>query len=120
MVKLKEKKRIARHKRIRKKVYSEKERHRVCVHRSLKNIYIQVVDDLKANTLLSCSTLNQEVKGKIGFGGNAAAAQVLGEVAAEKLKQKGITKIVFDRGGYLYHGRVKALADGLRKGGIIF
>jgi large subunit ribosomal protein L18 len=96
------------------------ERPRLCVHRSLKNLYIQVVDDSQARTLFSISTLNKELKGEVGYGGNKTAAERIGGLAAEKLKQKGITKVVFDRGGYSYHGRIKAVAEGLRKGGIVF
>jgi large subunit ribosomal protein L18 len=116
----KEKVRIARHKRIRKRLSSAKDRPRLSVHRSLKNIYLQVIDDQNANTLLSFSTLDKEIRARLGYGGNIAAAGLLGELAAEKLKQKGISKIIFDRGGYVFHGRIKAVADGLRKGGLIF
>jgi large subunit ribosomal protein L18 len=96
------------------------ERPRLCVHRSLKNLYIQVIDDVQAKTLFSISTLNKELKEKVGYGGNKAAAEQMGSLAAEKLRQKGITKVVFDRDGYSYHGRIKAVAEGLRKGGIVF
>jgi large subunit ribosomal protein L18 len=120
MLNLKERVRIARHNRGRKRISSTHDIPRLCVHRSLKNLYIQVIDDQQANTLFSLSTLSKELKGKLGYTGNIAAAQLLGEVAAEKLKQKGILNIVFDRGGYLYHGRIKALAESLRKGGIVF
>ena len=85
-----------------------------------RNIYIQVIDDQHANILISISTLNKEIKNKVNYGGNVRAAKILGELTAEKLKQKGINKIVFDRGGYHYHGRVKTVAEGLRKGGIVF
>lgn len=120
MIKSKEKVRIARHRRIRKHVSSSTDRPRLCVHRSLKNIYIQVIDDCKANTLFSYSTLNKEVKDKITYGGNIAAAELFGEITAGQLKKKGILKIVFDRGGYPFHGRIKAMAEGLKKGGMIF
>ncbi len=120
MPNLKEAKRIARHKRIRKHIESTVERPRLYVHRSLKNIYIQVIDDQNANTLFSLSTRSKELQEKIKYGGNVAAASMLGEAVAEVMKQKGITKIIFDRGGYLYHGRVKAVAEGLRKAGMIF
>jgi len=120
MLDLKEKKRIARHRRIRKRIGSKSGCPRLCIHRSLKNLYIQVIDDQKAHTVFCFSTLNKEMRNKLKFGGNVVAARLLGEVAAERLKEKGITKIVFDRGGYLFHGRVKALAEGLRKGGIVF
>ncbi len=120
MLDLKEKVRLARHKRIRKRMKSGLDYLRLCVHRNSKNLYIQVIDDQKANTLFSYSTLNKEIKEKCGYGGNVAAAQLLGEVVAEKLKHKGVTKIIFDRGGYLFHGRIKALAEGLRKKGMVF
>ena len=120
MLDLKERVRIARHRRIRKRTKSNPDCPRLCVHRSLKNLYIQVIDDQRANTLLSISTLNKEVKDKLDYGGNNVAAQILGELVAQKLKQKGINKIVFDRGGYLFHGRIKTVAEALRKGGIIF
>lgn len=117
---LKEKARIARHKRNRKKMKSNSKCPRISVHRSLKNIYIQIVDDTQAGTLLSVSTLDEAIKSKTGYGGNVKAASALGQLTAEKLKQKGITRVIFDRGGYPYHGRVKAIADSLRKEGIIF
>lgn len=95
-------------------------RPRLCVHRSLKNLYVQVVDDAEAKTLFSISTQSKELKDKVGYGGNKSAADSLGNAAAQKLKQKGITQVIFDRGGYAYHGRIKALAESLRKGGIVF
>ena len=120
MLNLKEKVRIARHRRNRKRIKSSNDRLRFCVHRSLKNLYIQVIDDQKANTVFSFSTLNKEIKDKTRYAGNVKGAMLLGELAAEKLKQKGIKKLVFDCGGCLYHGRIKAVAEGLRKGGIVF
>lgn len=120
MLNLKEKIRTARHQRLRKRIKSGPQHPRLCIHRSLKNLYVQVIDDQKANTLFSFSTLNKEVKNKAGYGGNVKAAQLLGETVAEKLKHKGIKTIIFDRGGYFFHGRVKAVAEGLRKGGIVF
>jgi len=119
MLSLKEKIRIARHKRSRQRIRSSAKYPRLCIHRSYKNIYIQAIDDKHALTLFSLSTLNKEIKEKIKYGGNITAAGLLGQVVADKLKQKGITKVVFDRGGYLYHGRIKAFAEGLRKAGII-
>ena len=120
MLDLKERARIARHKRVRKRLGSSPNCARLCVHRSLKNLYIQAIDDQQGNTIFSFSTLNKEIKDKLGYGGNVAAAQLLGEITAEKLKKQGITRIVFDRGGYLYHGRIKTVAESLRKGGIVF
>lgn len=93
---------------------------RLVVHRSLKNLYAQAVDDLQSKTLLSVSTQDKEVKQKFPYAGNIKAAEFLGEVFAKRAKEKGISKIAFDRGGYLYHGRVKAFAEGLRKGGLKF
>ena len=119
MLNLKEKVRIARHKRGRQHIKSNAACPRLSVHRSLKNIYIQAIDDQRANTLFSFSTLDKEIRQKIKYGGNVAAAEVLGQMVADKLKQKGIARVIFDRGGYLYHGRVKAFAEGLRKGGIL-
>jgi large subunit ribosomal protein L18 len=120
MLSLKERKRIARHRRIRKRIKSTPGCPRLCVHRSLKNLYLQVIDDGAGNTLHSFSTLKKEIKDKIPYRGNVAAAELLGEVVAKRLKQEGINRIVFDRAGYPFHGRVKALAERLRKGGIVF
>jgi large subunit ribosomal protein L18 len=112
--------RVARHDRIRKKVVGDSERPRLVVFRSLKNFYVQVVDDLKHRTLFSLSTQDKSVKAKFPYGGNIKAAQFLGEVFAKKAVEQGIKKIVFDRAGYAYHGRVKAFGEGLRKGGLEF
>lgn len=90
------------------------------MHRSLKNLQAQIVDDVKLVTILSLSTLAKEVKEKAPFGGNAKAARILGETLAELAVKKGIREIVFDRCGYVYHGRVKAFAEALRKGGLVF
>lgn len=96
------------------------EKPRLVVHRSLKNMHAQVIDDTQAKTLSSLSTLDKEIKKNLKTAGNVKAAAVLGEAFAARLKEKGITSIVFDRAGYLYHGRIKAFADGLRKGGLQF
>jgi large subunit ribosomal protein L18 len=103
------------HDRIRKKLQGTAERPRLNVYRSLNHIYVQVVDDLNGKTLVSAST----AEGKKS-GGNVAAAKEIGKAIAERAKAKGITKVVFDRGGYIYHGRVKALADAAREGGLQF
>ena len=109
--------RQARHTRLRKKVVGLPQRPRLCVFRSHKHLYVQIVDDLGGKTLKGWSTLDEPFK-SMAQRGNVAAAVALGKlVAAEALKQ-GITNVVFDRGGYLYHGRVKALADAVREGGI--
>ena len=105
------------HERIRKKMQGTAERPRLNVYRSLNHIYVQVIDDLHGKTLVSASTAEGEGKKS---GGNVAAAKQIGKAIAERAKAKGITKVVFDRGGYIYHGRVKALADAAREGGLQF
>jgi len=112
--------RIKRHKRVRKNISGSSERPRLCIFRSLKHIYAQVIDDRKRITLVSLSTLNPEIKRKEKYQGNIKAAKMLGSLLAKKLEEKGIKKVVFDRGGYLYHGRVKAVAESTRKGKIVF
>jgi len=104
------------HARIREKMAGTAERPRLNVYRSLNHIYAQIIDDQKGETLLSASTL--QLKSKTG--GNVAAAKEIGKAVAEKAVAKGIKKVVFDRGGYLYHGRVKALADAAREAGLEF
>jgi large subunit ribosomal protein L18 len=106
--------------RIRKKVHGTQDRPRLAVFRSGKHIYAQVVDDAAGKTLASSSTLMPDVALKNGKGGNVVAAEKVGATIAEKLKSAGIDSIVFDRGGCLYHGRVKALADAARKAGLKF
>ena len=107
------------HDRIRKKVVGTAERPRLNVYRSLNNIYVQVIDDLKGATLVAASTAEGK-KGERATGGNVAAAKQLGKTIAERAKAKGISKVVFDRGGYIYHGRIKALADAARESGLQF
>lgn len=109
-----------RHKIIRKKVVGTKERPRLCVFRSSKNIYAQLIDDIKGKTLFSLATNAPELMKKINYGGNKKAATFLGEELAKKAKEKGFSKVVFDRAGYSYHGRVKALAEAARKNGLVF
>ena len=114
-------KRERRHKIIRKKVAGTKERPRLSIYRSTKHIYTQLVDDLTGTTILSLSTASPDLKEKIKKdAGNVKGASVLGEALAALCKNKGVEKIVFDRAGYLYHGRVKALAEAARKGGLQF
>ena len=96
------------------------ERPRLCVHRTSKHIRAQVVDDQTGRTLASASSLDAEVKKGIKGGGNIAAAKVVGKAIAERAKEKGVKDVIFDRGGYLYHGRVKAVAEGAREGGLKF
>lgn len=112
--------RIKRHKRSRIELKGTDSRPRLVVHRSLKNISAQLINDDAQKTIVSLSTLGKDLKGKVSYGGNIKSAVILGEEMAKKIKAMNITKIAFDRGGYLYHGRVKAFADGLRKGGIEF
>ena len=109
-----------RHLRIRKNVSGTTERPRLSVKRSLKNLFIQVVDDSKGVTLLSASTAEKLFKQKVAYGGNVKAATLLGEMVAAKAKEKNIGRVVFDRGGYDYHGRIKAFAEAARKGGLEF
>jgi len=112
--------RLKRHKRVRKKISGNSEKPRLCIFRSLKHIYAQVIDDKKGITLVSLSTLDSEIKEKEKYQGNVKSAEILGSLLAKKLEEKGIKKVVFDRGGYLYHGRVKAVAESTRKGKIVF
>ena len=90
------------------------------MHRSLSNLYGQIIDDTSNRTLFSLSTRDKEIKAKFSYSGNVKAATFLGEVFARRAKEKGITKVIFDRGGYLYHGRIRAFADALRKAGMDF
>jgi large subunit ribosomal protein L18 len=113
--------RQAVHSRIRKKLQGTEERPRLNVYRSVNHIYVQVIDDAKGVTVVSASSLEGEKVGKKHkTGGNIASAKQVGKAIAERAKEKGITKVVFDRGGYLYHGRVKALADAAREAGLQF
>jgi large subunit ribosomal protein L18 len=107
------------HTRIRKKLQGTTERPRLSVFRSINNISVQVIDDQKGATLVSATTLEGRKQGK-KQGGNLAAAKEIGKLIAERSKAKGITKVVFDRGGYLYHGRVKVLAEAAREAGLQF
>jgi large subunit ribosomal protein L18 len=107
------------HQRIRKRMVGTPERPRLNVYRSLNHIYVQVVDDLHGKTLVSASTV-EGAKASKRTGGNVAAAKEIGKRIAERAKEKGIAKVVFDRGGYLYHGRVKALAEAARAAGLQF
>jgi large subunit ribosomal protein L18 len=105
------------HERIRHKLRGTAERPRLAVFRSVANIYVQVIDDAQGRTLVSASSIE---KGSRAKGGNVAAAKTIGKLIAERAKEKGIQKVVFDRGGYIYHGRVKALADAAREAGLEF
>lgn len=110
-------KRLRRHLRVRKKVFGTPERPRLSVYRSEKNIYAQIIDDINAITLVSASSLEKDFYAK---GGNKEGAKLVGELVAKKAIEKGLTEVVFDRGGYVYHGRVQALAEGAREAGLKF
>jgi large subunit ribosomal protein L18 len=112
--------RLRRHKRIRKKIIGTPQRPRLVLRRSHKNLFAQLVDDLNGKTLVGMSSLSEGFRAKMKTGGNAKSASILGELMAQKAKEKGITKVVFDRGGYLYHGRIKAFAEEARKQGLEF
>lgn len=116
----KNKLRKKRHLRVRNKLKGTSVRPRLNVFRSTKHIYAQLIDDTKGVTLASASTLDPELRGSIANGGNVEAAQKVGELVAKRALEKGYTEVVFDRGGYLYHGRVKALADAAREAGLKF
>ena len=110
--------RTAIHQRIRRKVKGDTERPRLAIYRSLNHIYAQVIDDRLGQTLVSASTTEKDLRGN--GGGNLDAARRIGQTIAERAIAKGIEQVVFDRGGYLYHGRIKALADAAREGGLKF
>ena len=109
--------RIKRHSRVRGKVSGTAERPRLCVFRSENHIYAQIIDDVAGNTLCSASTVEKSFE---GIGSNCEAAKKVGAAVAERALKKGIEEVVFDRGGYIYHGRVQALAEGAREGGLKF
>ena len=108
------------HVRMRKRVIGTQERPRLCVHRSTRHIRAQVIDDASGRTLVSASSLDKEVRAKVKGGGNVAASKVVGKEIAERARSKGIEQVVFDRGGYQYHGRVQALAEAAREAGLKF
>jgi large subunit ribosomal protein L18 len=112
--------RLKRRKRVRSRLRGTPEQPRLNVFRSLKHIYVQAILDTTGETLASASTLSPELKGDLRFPGNVEAAKKVGELMAKKCLEKGIQKVVFDRNGYLYHGRVKALAEAARTNGLIF
>jgi large subunit ribosomal protein L18 len=105
---------------MRKTLAGTPERPRLCVHRSSRHIRAQVIDDQTGRTIVSASSLDAEVKGQIKGGGNIAASKVVGKMVAERAQAKGVDKVVFDRGGYQYHGRVKAVAEAAREAGLKF
>lgn len=108
------------HRRVRQQVAGTEQRPRLSVFRSLKHIYGQVIDDAQGRTVVSASSRDKQVRQQVAYGGNVAAAKTVGTVLGERAKQAGITKVVFDRGGYKYHGRIKALAEAARKAGLDF
>lgn len=108
-----------RHTRIRKRITGTPERPRLNIYRSLAHIYAQIIDDTKGHTIAAASSLDADLRGEKN-GGNIGGAQSVGKLIAERAKAAGVEKVVFDRGGYLYHGRVKALADAAREGGLDF
>lgn len=112
--------RIARHKRVRKTVKGTPERPRLNVYRSTNNIYVQIVDDINRITLVSASTIDKELKGTLSSTSNKDAAKKVGELAAKRALEEGIDTVVFDRGGYIYHGRIQELAEAAREAGLKF
>ena len=120
MAKSKKESRERRHKRIRKKVFGVPGRLRLSVYRSLNHIYAQIIDDFKGHTVVFASSLDNELKDKQSHKGNIETAKQIGELIAKKALVGGIKRVVFDRGGYLYHGRIKALADAAREAGLEF
>ncbi|MBB3132045.1 large subunit ribosomal protein L18 [Paenibacillus rhizosphaerae] len=116
----KNKARLKRHLRVRKKIEGTAERPRLNVFRSSKHIYAQLIDDVSGVTIVSASTVDKELSSSVKNGGSVEAARQVGELVAKRAKEKGHTSIVFDRGGYLYHGRIQALADAAREAGLEF
>lgn len=109
-----------RHDRVRKKVSGSTERPRLAVYRSEHHIYAQVIDDTQGRTLAAASTIDKALKGAVTYGGNVEAARKVGQLVAERAKEAGVEQVVFDRGGFAYHGRVAALAEAAREGGLVF
>jgi large subunit ribosomal protein L18 len=108
------------HRRVRQRVVGTPARPRLSVFRSLKHIYSQIIDDAQGRTLVSTSSRDKEVRQQVRYGGNVAASKAVGKVLGERARQAGITSVVFDRSGYKYHGRIKALADAAREAGLDF
>ncbi|WP_438435306.1 50S ribosomal protein L18 [Gorillibacterium sp. sgz500922] len=111
--------RLKRHLRVRKKIQGTVERPRLSIYRSSKHMYAQIIDDVNGKTLAAASTQDKELQ-NVANGGNIEAAVQVGNLIAKRAKEQGVEKVVFDRGGYLYHGRIKALADAAREGGLEF
>ena len=112
--------RVKVHRRIRRKISGSPGRPRLCIYRSSKYIYAQIIDDTKGATLVSASTAEKEVRGDTKQGANINASKLVGKAVAERAREKGIESVVFDRGGYLYHGRIKAVAEAAREFGLKF
>ncbi|MFZ5478697.1 MAG: 50S ribosomal protein L18 [Myxococcota bacterium] len=112
--------RLRRKKRIRKKVFGASERPRLSIFRTAGHMYAQIIDDVSGRTLAAASTLSDEIRGQDGHKGNVEAAKAVGKLIAERAKAAQVTQVVFDRNGFLYHGRVKALADAAREAGLEF
>ncbi len=112
--------RVMRHIRVRRKISGTSERPRLSVYRSLNHVYAQVIDDSQGVTLTSASSLESAVKTQKDDKNKVSVAELVGSLLSERAKEKGVSQVVFDRGGYRYHGRVKALADAARKGGLVF
>ena len=112
--------RVARHERVRKYISGTPEVPRLCVFRSSKNIYAQIIDDVNGKTLVAASSLDKDIKAECEYGGNKAVAKLVGEKVGKAALEAGIKVVCFDRGGYLYHGRVQELADGARSAGLEF
>ena len=119
-IRTKKSRRVMRHVRVRRKVGGTSERPRLSVYRSLNHVYAQVIDDSQGVTLAAASSLEQAVKDRNADKRKTELAEIVGELIGQRAQQKGVSKVVFDRGGYKYHGRVKALADAARKGGLVF
>ncbi|MFN3285025.1 MAG: 50S ribosomal protein L18 [bacterium] len=115
-----EERRKIRHRRIRQRVVGTPDRPRLSVFRSLKHIYAQIIDDTRGHTLVAASTREPEIAARLNGLKRVEQGRVVGQVLAERAREKGIVRVVFDRGGYTYHGRVKALAEGAREGGLEF
>jgi len=121
MAKLTRRERIAKkHRRVRKKIFGTPERPRLAVYKSLKHIYAQIIDDTKGVTLVAASTLDKEIRPRMPELTKTQEAYEVGKLIAKRALEKGIKKVVFDRGGFIYHGRIKALAEGAREGGLEF
>lgn len=109
-----------RHMRVRKKIFGTPERPRLNVFRSANHIYAQLIDDSNSRTMVSASTLDESVKAEVAYGGNKEAAKVVGRLLADKAQKAGVSTVIFDRGGFIFHGRIKELADAARAAGLEF